>query len=481
MNNFIKTSYATSTVIFILYLSAFLCNGEEVETVGAPMEKREKEALYSAIQGFVGKWWNGSDLYPDPCGWTPIQGVSCDMFDDYWYVTTLNIGLIHDNSLGCASNMEFRPQLFALTHLKTLSFVNCMVHKRHPITIPIQNWGALGGSLESLEFRSNPSLIGQIPTTFGGLTKLQSLVLLENGLSGELPTNIGNLINLKRLVLCGNLFTGEVPVNFGGLSELLIMDLSRNSLSGNLPNTLGGLSSLLKLDLSNNKLVGNIPNEIGNMKNLTLLDLSNNKFLGGLTKSLQELSSLEELVLSNNPICGGLMRLEWHNLQGLIILDLSNMGLTGGVPESMAELKGLRFLGLNDNNLTGDLSPKLAALPNVGAIYVNGNNLSGELKFSELFYGKMGRRFGAWDNPNLCYPIGLVSTGRVPFGVKPCEEKVNNYGTKVETNSKLGNGNGNGNGDQNSYSGEYSSSRMDGIWYVYVVKILIVVLLNFSM
>lgn len=39
----------------------------------APMEKKEKEALYSAIQGFVGKWWNGSDLYPDPCGWTPIQ------------------------------------------------------------------------------------------------------------------------------------------------------------------------------------------------------------------------------------------------------------------------------------------------------------------------------------------------------------------------------------------------------------------------
>lgn len=37
------------------------------------MEKREQEALYSAIQGFVGEWWNGSDLYPDPCGWTPIQ------------------------------------------------------------------------------------------------------------------------------------------------------------------------------------------------------------------------------------------------------------------------------------------------------------------------------------------------------------------------------------------------------------------------
>ena len=39
----------------------------------APMEKTELDALNSAIQGFVGNWWNGSDLYPDPCGWTPIQ------------------------------------------------------------------------------------------------------------------------------------------------------------------------------------------------------------------------------------------------------------------------------------------------------------------------------------------------------------------------------------------------------------------------
>lgn len=39
----------------------------------SPMQKKEQQALYSTIQGFVGQWWNGSDLYPDPCGWTPIQ------------------------------------------------------------------------------------------------------------------------------------------------------------------------------------------------------------------------------------------------------------------------------------------------------------------------------------------------------------------------------------------------------------------------
>ncbi|KAI3452976.1 hypothetical protein Pfo_009639 [Paulownia fortunei] len=407
-------------VLFILCSSVW-CNGED-ESVAAPMKRAELEALYSAIQAFVGKWWNGSDLYPDPCGWTPIQGVSCDLFDGFWYVTELSIGPVHDNSLSCAQNAVFSPHFFALRHLKSLSFSNCFAEpRRYPISIPTQNWEVLAASLESLEFRSNPGLTGQIPVIFGELKNLESLVLVENGLTGELQACIGNLLNLKRLNLAGNSFTGRIPENFGGLNRLLILDMSRNSLSGPLPLTFGGLTSLLKLDISYNQLEGKIPEELGNLKNLTLLDLRNNRFSGGLTKSLQNLCSLEELVLSNNPTGGDLMSLEWQNLRGLAALDLSNMSLTGGIPESIAGLKGLRFLGLNDNKLTGKIPPNLASLPNVGALYLHGNNLTGELKFSEWFYGKMGRRFGAWDNPNLCYPIGLMPTSYVPFGVKQCQ------------------------------------------------------------
>lgn len=58
-------------VVFIISLNSW-CNGEG-ETMAAPMKRGEKRALYSAVQTFVGKWWNGSDLYPDPCGWTPIE------------------------------------------------------------------------------------------------------------------------------------------------------------------------------------------------------------------------------------------------------------------------------------------------------------------------------------------------------------------------------------------------------------------------
>lgn len=87
-----KVSCTTKLVLllFILFLGLFVHSLEAEEATEtysndntdivtdsqgdeAPMEKAEREALYSAIQGFVGDWWNGSDLYPDPCGWTPIQ------------------------------------------------------------------------------------------------------------------------------------------------------------------------------------------------------------------------------------------------------------------------------------------------------------------------------------------------------------------------------------------------------------------------
>ena len=39
----------------------------------APMEEKQKRALYASIESFVGKGWNGSGLFPDPCGQTSIQ------------------------------------------------------------------------------------------------------------------------------------------------------------------------------------------------------------------------------------------------------------------------------------------------------------------------------------------------------------------------------------------------------------------------
>ncbi|CAH8361011.1 unnamed protein product [Eruca vesicaria subsp. sativa] len=396
----------------------------EVTDDGAPMEKSEREALYSAIQGFVGDSWNGSDLYPDPCGWTPIQGVSCDIYDDLWYVTELTLGLVHENSLSCATSLEIKPQLFKLKHLKSLSFVKCFTSA---LTISKEGWISLGSSLESLEFRSNPGLIGQLPETFGTLTNLKSLVVLENGFNGNLPTSLCNLSSLKRLVFAGNLFTGTVPDCFNVFKDLLILDLSRNSFSGTLPSTIGEMVSLLKLDISNNQLEGKLPQEIGFLKNLTLLDVRNNRISGGFSQNVEKIRSLTDLILSGNPMdTDDMMGIKWENMGNLVVLDLSKMGLRCDIPYGLTKLKRLRFLGLNDNELTGTVpSKEFEILPCLGALYIHGNNLTGELRFSTKFYEKMGTRFKASKNPNLCqYDIVSESSNYVPpLGLKPCKVK----------------------------------------------------------
>ncbi|KAG7558717.1 Leucine-rich repeat [Arabidopsis thaliana x Arabidopsis arenosa] len=409
------------SVLFLFLTFRWCVTGEsspEVTDDGAPMEKTEQEALYSAIQGFVGDSWNGSDLYPDPCGWTPIQGVSCDLYGDLWYVTDLTLGLVHENSLSCATSLKIKPQLFKLKHLKSLTFFNCFTS---PITIPKEEWINLGNNLESLEFRSNPGLIGELPETIGSLTKLKSLVVLENGFNGKLPMSLCNLTRLKRLVLAGNLFTGTIPDCFNGFKDLLILDMSRNSFSGTLPSSIGEMVSLLKLDLSNNQLEGKLPQEIGFLKNLTLLDLRNNRISGGLFENVVKIRSLTDLVLSGNPMSSDdMMGIKWENMGNLVILDLSKMGLRGEIPLGLTSLKRLRFLDLNDNNLTGTVpSKELETLPCLGALYINGNNLSGELEFSRKFYEKMGTRFKASKNPNLCQHV-VSEAQQYVVGLKSC-------------------------------------------------------------
>ncbi|CAN0891505.1 Piriformospora indica-insensitive protein 2 [Linum grandiflorum] len=407
------------------------CRGLSEEEVSAPMLKEEKEALFAAIQGFVGKWWNGSDLYPDPCGWTPIQGVTCDVFDGYWYTTSLHIGPVMENSLQCSSNPRFTNHLFQLIHLRTLSFFNCFVHSH--MRIPT-NWGILSNTLETLEFRSNPALVGSIPSSLATLKNLKSLILVENGLQGRLPGEIGNLVMLKQLVLSSNRLSAQIPETLGALTNLLILDASRNLLIGSVPRSFGSLSSLLKLDLSYNQIESNLPEEIANLTNVTLLDLRNNKLSGGLVvPRLESMIRLKELALSGNQNIGGeLTGIQWRRMQSLEVLDLSDTGLVGTVPETVAEMKQLRFLGLSSNFLSGSVSPKLAEMENLGALYIQSNNFSGVLRFPSRFYGRMGRRFAAWGNRNLCYleestseeeeqaVAGMNSIRRPPYGVKRC-------------------------------------------------------------
>ncbi|XP_039123681.1 piriformospora indica-insensitive protein 2-like [Dioscorea cayenensis subsp. rotundata] len=478
MRNFISTK-ALLPLLLLLHLQFLflyhVCSDTPVSS--APMEKAEQEALYMVIQGFVGEGWNVSGLYPDPCGWTMIQGVSCDLFDNFWYITDINIGPVLENSLECSPDAKFTPQLFELKHLKSLSIFNCFTSTSHqPTTISSQNWDKLAKNLETLEFRSNQGLNGEIPSIFGQLTNLNSLVLVDNALTGVIPQELSNLVHIKRLVLSGNQFSGSIPPSLTtNLTELLIMDLSRNSFTGALPASFGYLTSLIKLDLSHNILNGRLPNELGKLQNLTLLDLKDNLVSHGLPQSLQNLVSLQDLLLSNNPLGGDLVSFSWENLSNLTTLDLSNTGITGSIPGTIAGLRRLRYLALDNNHLTGNVPQKLASLPWLNTLYLNGNNLTGILEFPDDFYKRMGRRFASWNNTNLCYStVETLSVGHAPYGVQQCkhEQHVN----VLSSNPNVGDGDK----DQNSSimaSLGFSSSFHEFWWVVLVQEVVVFTIL----
>lgn len=86
---FFSSKNVVGLVLFMVCLNGW-CFGESEMDNMASMEKAEQEALYSVIQGFVGSWWNGSDLYPDPCGWTPIQVLSYSLYLFYSFFFSLS-------------------------------------------------------------------------------------------------------------------------------------------------------------------------------------------------------------------------------------------------------------------------------------------------------------------------------------------------------------------------------------------------------
>lgn len=351
----------------------------------------------------------------------------------------MSIGPTLENSLQCADDADFSPPLFDLKHLKSLAFFKCFSRRSAAVAVPSMNWENLAGSLETLEFRSNPGLSGNLPSSLCSLHRLRSLVLVENGLSGELPEELAGLTRLQRLVISGSHFSGEIPSSIGyAMSELLILDLSRNSLVGPLPPSVSGLGALLKLDLSYNLLSGNIPPELGKMKNLTLLDLRKNGFSGGLPSSLHTMASLQEMFLSDNPLGGEMVEFPWETMKKLATVDLSGTGLRGSIPETMAELPELRFL------------------------HLNGNNLTGPVRLPVEFFERMGRGFSAWGNPSLCYSAAAIpKPGHAPTGLKHCKEaQVAGAGAKAAVNSNSGGSGGGGDGDQNSSRAAGASSAI---------------------
>ncbi|KAL0443837.1 UNVERIFIED_CONTAM: putative LRR receptor-like serine/threonine-protein kinase [Sesamum latifolium] len=170
-------------------------------------------------------------------------------------------------------------------------------------------------------------LRGPIPTTFGGLRRLQGLTLSQNKLQGSISNSLCNLKYLYILNLQKNRLSGQLPKCLGDLASLRQIYLAENAFTSNVPSTFWLNSDIQILDLSKNLFDGSLPLQIGNMKGMIQLNLFGNQFFGVIPSSIGQLVNLVNLSLSNNKI-------------------------QGPIPDSIANLKSVLYLDLSCNNIS---------------------------------------------------------------------------------------------------------------------------------
>ena len=78
---------------------------------------------------------------------------------------------------------------------------------------------------------SSNEFIGDIPSSLGALSQLETLGLFENRLEGAIPRDMGNLSNLKELVLANNRLIGDIPNEFSQLASLEVFQIQNNNFS----------------------------------------------------------------------------------------------------------------------------------------------------------------------------------------------------------------------------------------------------------
>ncbi len=180
--------------------------------------------------------------------------------------------------------------------------------------------------LTVLELQYN-ELTGSIPTSVGGLSKLEELSLYGNDFTGPIPPELSNLANLTGLRLAFNRLSGSIPVELGNLTQLTVLGLDDNQLSGAIPSQLGNLAKLTLLNLDKNKLTGSVPSTFGNFPEMWRLWLEDNQLGGELPSELGTLAKLTHFSVRNN-------------------------ALRGAVPTSYTQLTKLSKLDLGYNMLT---------------------------------------------------------------------------------------------------------------------------------
>ncbi|KAJ0772099.1 putative leucine-rich repeat-containing, plant-type, leucine-rich repeat domain superfamily [Helianthus annuus] len=187
---------------------------------------------------------------------------------------------------------------------------------------------------------------------------LESLSIIDSGLSGPIPYSIGRLSSLKRLRLYSNRLNGSIPDSIGRLSSLEQLDIQNNQLSGNLPNSLGQLSNLNEIWFSFNLLTGVLTEaHFSKLVNLTYINGEGNK-LTLKVKAANWIPPFQAQILYlNSWSLGPEFPLWLQSQRDLLQLDISNTGISSIIPpESFwRSLPNLTHLDMSQNHIKGTL------------------------------------------------------------------------------------------------------------------------------
>jgi Leucine-rich repeat (LRR) protein len=184
-------NYRIIYAIFLLLLLAVFAS--EVSSVSCSISQPELDALgalYNSAGGHQWKWkgtanWSFPADTTDPCS-RQWQGVTCNFVGN----GVCNVKDIRLNAMNLAGSLP-------------------------------RELGALTG-LQELQLKLNHNLVGRIPSEISGLTRLNKMILLRNGISGTIPSEIGHLTDLTQLNLFRNKLTGKFSVFSSSSSNYLL-------------------------------------------------------------------------------------------------------------------------------------------------------------------------------------------------------------------------------------------------------------------
>lgn len=251
---------------------------------------------------------------------------------------------------------------------------------------------------------SNLNIYAPIPTEFGSLTSLQSLVLSSNYFFGTIPTELNSLELLLNLDVSYNLLHGDAMNGLASLKNLKQANLQSNRFSS-ISEDLWSLEAIVSINLCGNGLGGPLPDGLKLLTNLQLCYLNDNSYTGTIPEAIfNGIPNLTYVDLDSNYLSGSIPS-TFGGLLTLTSLYLNSNFLSGTIPSTLGLLTNLQMLWLYDNALTGVIPSELGNMVALQQIKFDSNKLIGTIPIT--FGRLLNLTFLALDQNSL--------TGRIPF------------------------------------------------------------------